>query len=167
MLSDKKILESERNAVYVKSTPGKRLTGTVQENKDAFDKFPALVMRKFNELIDLLTALGYDNIPERLNDTYTITQTNQLIDAETDDLVEDVSIDLDTGIIYITKKNGTVTSVDTALEKIPASFAFIEVDGQYYIQVTNVDGTTSMTNVTNLMNQYEFVSGRIYTHSSN
>ena len=39
MLVDKKILESERNQVYVKSNEGVRLNGSVEENKDVFDTF--------------------------------------------------------------------------------------------------------------------------------
>ena len=47
MLIDKKILESERNAVYVKSTEGSRLAGTVEQNKNVFDKYPELIKEKF------------------------------------------------------------------------------------------------------------------------
>ena len=160
-LTEKKILESERNQVYVKSTPGSRLTGTVSENKNVFDKFPQLIMNKYNELIDLLIASGLDTISEDITNRYTKKQVDDLIDTETGVLVSDIAIDLTTGVITITKKDGTVSTIDTALEKVPATFEFVQdtANDKYYIKVTNVDGTSSQTEVTNLMNQYTFTSG--------
>ena len=76
-LTDNKILTSERNLLYVKPNPGSRLTGTVEENKDAFDKFPQLIMDKYNALVDLLTALGLDSIVTDLESRYTKTETEQ------------------------------------------------------------------------------------------
>lgn len=160
-LTEKKILESERNQIYVKSTPGSRLTGTVSENKNVFDKFPQLIMNKYNELIDLLIAYGLDTISEDITNRYTKKQVDDLIDTETGVLVSDIAIDLTTGIITITKKDGTVSTVDTALEKVPSTFEFVQdtANDKYYIKVTNLDGTSSQTEVTNLMNQYTFTSG--------
>lgn len=160
-LTEKKILESERNQIYVKSTPGSRLTGTVLENKNVFDKFPQLIMNKYNELIDLLIASGLDTISEDITNRYTKKQVDDLIDTETGVLVSDIAIDLTTGVITITKKDGTVSTIDTALEKVPATFEFVQdtANDKYYIKVTNVDGTSSQTEVTNLMNQYTFTSG--------
>lgn len=160
-LTEKKILESERNQIYVKSTPGSRLTGTVSENKNVFDKFPQLIMNKYNELIDLLIASGLDTISEDITNRYTKKQVDDLIDTETGVLVSDIAIDLTTGVITITKKDGTVSTIDTALEKVPATFEFVQdtANDKYYIKVTNVDGTSSQTEVTNLMNQYTFTSG--------
>ena len=70
-LIDNKILESERNSVYVKSTEGDRLVGTVQENKNVFDKYPELIRSKFNELIDLLITCGVDDLAANIADRYT------------------------------------------------------------------------------------------------
>lgn len=160
-LTEKKILESERNQIYVKSTPGSRLTGTVSENKNVFDKFPQLIMNKYNELVDLLIASGLDTIAQDITNRYTKTQVDEIIESETNTLVSDIGINLTTGVITITKKNGTVYTVDTALEKVPATFEFIQdtENDKYYIKVTNVDGSSSQTEVTNLMNQYTFTSG--------
>lgn len=160
-LVDKKVLESERNQVYVKSTPGSRLNGTVSENKNVFDRFPQLIMNKYNELVDLLIASGLDTISEDITNRYTKTQVDDLIDTETGVLVSDIAIDLNTGVITITKKDGTVSTIDTALEKVPATFEFVQdtANDKYYIKVSNVDGTSSQTEVTNLMNQYTFTSG--------
>lgn len=60
-LKEIKIKNSERNQVFVKSTEGSRLTGTVEENKNVFDKFPQLIMDKYNQLIELLISLGVEN----------------------------------------------------------------------------------------------------------
>lgn len=159
MLIEKKILESERNSVYVKSTEGSYLTGTVEQNKNVFDKYPELIKEKFNALVDLLISLGLDTVVEDLADRYTISQTDELVEAETNTLVEDVSIDLTTGAITITKKDGTFKTIDTALEKVPASFELIEENDQFYLRVTNVDGSSTQTEVTNLMNQFTFSDG--------
>ena len=167
-LVDKKVLESERNQVYVKSTQGTRLTGTVEQNKDVFDKFPQLIMQKYNELIDLLTSLQLDNIVTDLSNRYTKTETDELVEAETEDLVANVEINTTTGEITITKKDGTYTTIDTAIEKVPATFEFVQdiENDKYYLKVTNVDGTYSQTEVTNLMNQYTFQNGDIITFSA-
>lgn len=166
-LLNAKILETERNAVYVKSVPGERLTGNVQQNKDVFDKFPQLIMGKYNDLVDLLISLNLDNITTDLSDRYTKTEADAKITEETNSLVANVTIDTNTGIITVTKKDGTSQSVDTALEKVPATFEFVEdiENDKYYLKITNVDGSTSQTEVTNLMNQFTFTSGDIVTFS--
>lgn len=166
-LLNAKILETERNAVYVKSVPGERLTGNVQQNKDVFDKFPQLIMGKYNDLVDLLISLNLDNITTDLSDRYTKTEADAKITEETNNLVANVTINTDTGVITITKKDGTAQSVDTALEKVPATFEFVEdiENDKYYLKITNVDGSTSQTEITNLMNQFTFTSGDIVTFS--
>ena len=163
MLVDKKILESERNQVYVKSNEGVRLNGSVAENKDVFDKFPQLIMNKYNELIDLLIASGLDTVADDFLNRYTKTETDSLIETETSTLVADIGVDLATGVITVTKKEGSKTTIDTALEKVPSTFEFVEdaENDKFYIKVTNVDGTSSQTEVTNLMNQYTFSDGDI------
>ena len=163
MLVDKKILESERNQVYVKSNEGVRLNGSVEENKDAFDKFPQLIMNKYNELIDLLIASGLDTVADDFLNRYTKTETDSLIETETCTLVADIGIDLTTGVITVTKKDGSKATIDTALEKVPSTFEFVEdtENDKFYLKVTNVDGTSSQTEVTNLMNQYTFSEGDI------
>ena len=155
-LSEKKILQSERNAVYVKSNQGRRLTGTVEQNKDAFDKFPQLIMDKYNALIDLLTALGLDSIATDLESRYTKTETDAKISTETNDLIETIQYTKADGKLKITTKGGTSTTIDTDLEKIPASFELIESDGKTYLRITNQDGSYTQTDVTSLLNVYTF-----------
>lgn len=173
-----KILTSEIEANYVKHVTGNKLTGTVQENKDIFDKFPNLVATKFNALIDTLVAtagageLGALNgstattvqgmintFITQIADRYTVSQAQAYVTSETNSLVADVSVNLTTGVITITKKDGTSTSIDTALEKVPATFALVTEGTSVYLVVTNQDGTTTRTDVTSLLNTYTFQNG--------
>lgn len=155
-LSDVKTLNSERNAAYVKSNQGRRLNGTVEQNKDAFDKFPQLNMDKHNELVDLLIALGLDSISTDISSRYTKEETNTKISEETTDLIKTISYTKGDGKFKITTKGGVVTEIDTDLEKIPASFELMEIDGKTYLRITNQDGTYTQTEVTSLLNVYSF-----------
>ena len=155
-LSDTKTLTSERNAAYVKSNPGQRLTGTVEENKNAFDKFPQLNMDKHNALVDLLITLGIDSIVDDLDSRYTKTETDTKISTETNNLIETIGFTADDGKFKITTKGGKETVIDTVLEKVPASFELVTESGKQYLKVTNQDGTSSQTDVTALFNVYRF-----------
>lgn len=155
-LSDVKTLTSERNAAYVKSNQGRRLNGTVEQNKDAFDKFPQLNMDKHNELVDLLISLGLDSISTDISSRYTKEETNTKISEETTDLIKTISYTKGDGKFKITTKGGVVTEIDTDLEKIPASFELMEIDGKTYLRITNQDGTYTQTEVTSLLNVYRF-----------
>lgn len=157
-LSDVKTLTSERNAAYVKSNQGRRLNGTVEQNKDAFDKFPQLNMDKHNELVDLLIALGLDSISTDISSRYTKEETNTKISEETTDLIKTISYTKGDGKFKITTKGGVVTEIDTDLEKIPASFELMEIEGKTYLRITNQDGTYTQTDVTSLLNVYTFNS---------
>ncbi|MFV0515773.1 MAG: hypothetical protein ACK5MV_00035 [Aminipila sp.] len=91
-------------------------------------------------------------------DRYTKAESDTLTATATNTLVQTFDMNLTTGVITVTKKDGTVQTWDTPLEKVPATFEFVEVSGVYYIKVTNVDGTTSQTDVSALMNHYTFSS---------
>lgn len=179
MLKDSKISSAEIAENNVKSAAN-RLVGTANENKNVFDKLTELLAKKINNLVDVLTDLTEeggasqigsapieklvgtnvrDQIVEILDlvcDRYTKQETEALALQETNDLISDLSIDLDTGIITVTKKDGTTKEWDTALEKVPATFEFIDEEGEYFLKITNVDETSSKVNVTSLMNIFEF-----------
>jgi hypothetical protein len=89
-------------------------------------------------------------------DRYTKTEAETLVSSETNNLVADLDVNLTTGVITVTKKDGTTETFDTALEKVPAKFEIVENSGKYALKVTNLDGTTTQTDVTNLMNIYSF-----------
>lgn len=154
-----------------------KLNGTADENKKVFDRLiRSYVMGLYNALIDALTAqtgaseIGaniesvvtktiqgvLDAFNMRINDRYTISQTESLISQETSTLVQNVTLDLDTGILTVQKKDGTKTSVDTPLEKVPASLSLVEEEGKTYLRVTNVDGSYTQTEVTSLISEYSF-----------
>ena len=83
-LIDKKITDAERNNVYVKSTTGNTLTGTVEENKNVFDKYPEFIRVRFNELIDLLTSLGIDSAVISPNTKHIRLNEDKVIETSTD-----------------------------------------------------------------------------------
>lgn len=87
---------------------------------------------------------------------YTKTETNAYVSQETNDLVSSVSVNLNTGVITVTKKDGTQDTFDTALEKVPASMALVEESGGTYLVITNQDGSQTRTNVSNLIDTYTF-----------
>ena len=95
---------------------------------------------------------------EAISDRYTKTEAETLISSGTNDLVANVDVNLTTGVIAVTKKDGTTETFDTALEKVPAKFEIVETDGNYALKITNVDGTSTQTDITNLMNIYNFNS---------
>lgn len=168
-----KITNSEIQKYHVQSVTGNRLTGTVEQNKRVFDNFPQFVADRINEIIDELTGTGgagsisttggtlqsvLDSYLASINDRYTKDATNTLVAAETKDLVKSVAVDINTGVITVTKKDGTATTIDTAIEKIPATFSLENDDatGKASLVVTNQDGSVTKTDVSNLLNHYTF-----------
>lgn len=168
-----KITNSEIQKYHVQSVTGNRLTGTVEQNKMVFDNFPQFVADRINEIIDELTGTGgagsisttggtlqsvLDSYLASINDRYTKDATNTLVTAETKDLVKSVAVDINTGVITVTKKDGTSTTIDTAIEKIPATFSLENDDatGKASLVVTNQDGSVTKTDVSNLLNHYTF-----------
>lgn len=145
---------------------------------DGQKAFAARLMANFNALLQQLnngaaavevaaiegaSGLTVQAVLESLTDLikacYTASQADALIIQETYDLVQSVNMDLATGVLTVSKKDGSTQSWDTALEKVPASFALTQADGIWRLVVTNVDGSSSSTDVTNLMNVYNFTAG--------
>jgi len=61
-IAGQKITEDEIRLINVKSTPGSRLHGTVQENKNVFDKLPEFIAGKINGLITAVINEGAGEI---------------------------------------------------------------------------------------------------------
>lgn len=97
-----------------------------------------------------------DEFATSIANRYTKAETDSKVSTETNDLVKTLDIDLNTGVFTITKKDGTVETIDTTLEKVPTNFAFVEENGMYYLRVTNTDGTSTQVDVTTLFNDYTF-----------
>lgn len=176
-IKDQKITATEKNQYNVKSVKGSRLTGTVSENKNVFDRLVEFFIDKYNALIDEIVGgtfaddveAQYEGNTKALNDIlsdieaeilarYTASETDALVTQTTNPLVNGFDLNLTTGVITVTYKDGTVKTWDTPLEKVPAKFEFVEEDGSYYLKVTNEDGSSTKTNVTSLMNIYGFES---------
>lgn len=96
------------------------------------------------------------NFEGAIANRYTKAEAETLLATGTNDLVADIDVNLTTGVITVTKKDGTVETFDTAIEKVPAKFELVEENNVYYLKVTNLDGTSTQTDVTNLMNIYTF-----------
>ena len=97
-----------------------------------------------------------DEFATSIANRYTKAEIDSKVSTETNDLVKTLDIDLNTGVFTITKKDGTVETIDTTLEKVPTNFAFVEENGMYYLKVTNTDGTSTQVDVTTLFNDYTF-----------
>ena len=91
-----------------------------------------------------------------ISDRYTKTETETLVANDTNNLVADVDVNLTTGVITVTKKDGTTETFDTALEKVPAKFEVVENSGSYVLKITNMDGTVTQADITQFMNVYNF-----------
>ena len=148
------------------------------ELKAIFDKAGLSIKTFINTLVDGLSAstaasnIGADvasvttkTLQAVLNafeaaiaERYTKMQTDTLIGEETNNLLSDFSIDLNTGVITITRKDGSKITFDTVLEKVPATFELIEEDNVCLLKITNVDGTSSQVDVTTLFNEYSFLN---------
>ena len=93
---------------------------------------------------------------EEILNRYTKNEIDTLVSGNTNNLVADVDVNLTTGVITVTKKDGTIETFDTALEKVPAKFEIVENGPSLFLKITNVDGTSTQTDITELMNVYDF-----------
>lgn len=87
---------------------------------------------------------------------YTKTEAETLLATGTNNLVADIDVNLTTGVITVTKKDGTKETFDTAIEKVPSKFEIVESGDAFALKITNVDGTSTQTDITNFMNIYNF-----------
>lgn len=87
---------------------------------------------------------------------YTKVETDTLVATQTNNLLASITFDANTGVFTVTEKDGTVYTINTALEKVPATFELVTVGQYVYLRITNVDGTYTQTDVTSLMNVYTF-----------
>lgn len=153
-----------------------RVTGQATTLKAVFDKAGVDIKTALNGLMEQLEALtAAGNIGAEVDSTvahtvqgiltafdtaignrYTKAETDTLVASETNNLVKSITFNSSTGVFTITKADDTTTTIDTALEKVPATFELIESSGTYYLRITNLDGTYTQTNVTELMNVYTF-----------
>lgn len=81
--------------------------------------------------------------------------TTKATKVEVSTLVQDVTFEEKTGIITITKKNGSKLTIDTHMEKIAVNFTY-DAKSQKII-LTLIDGTKQYIDLAALITQYEFL----------
>lgn len=164
-----------KNVLNVSALPD-RVQNQAQTLKATFDQAGVDIKAALNALIaELEASTSADNIgadvqsvatktvqailtafEEEIANRYTKTEAETLLATGTNDLVADVDVNLTTGVITIRKKDGTVETFDTAIEKVPAKFEVVENGDTYALKITNVDGTSTQADITNFMNIYTF-----------
>lgn len=107
-----------------------------------------------------------DTLAEEVANRYAKAETDALLTAGTKDLVEAVTYSAANGVFTITHKDGSAETIDTALEKVPASMALVEEGNSVYLVITNQDGSKTQTDVSNLLNEYVFQSGTTISFST-
>lgn len=136
------------NSTLIPAITGDGASGGGASNIGAsVDDFPG------NTVQDVLDAFN-----DALIARYTKAETNAYVGQETNDLVASVRVNLDTGVIIVTKKDGTKDTFDTALEKVPATMALVDGGGKTYLVITNQDGSQTRTDVSKLIDTYTFVN---------
>ena len=96
-----------------------------------------------------------DSATDILDDRVITLDTTKATKTEVATLVSDVTFEESTGIITITKKNGSRVTIDTQLEKIAVNFDYNPTTEQ--IVLTLIDGTKQYIELSALITQYEFL----------
>lgn len=90
-----------------------------------------------------------------IDDRVITLDTTKATKTEVATLVADVTFEESTGIITITKKNGSKIAIDTQMEKIAINFVYNPTTQQ--IILTLIDGTKQYIDLSALITQYEFL----------
>ena len=96
-----------------------------------------------------------DNATDTIDDRVITLDTTKATKTEVATLVSDVTFEESTGIITITKKNGSRVTIDTQMEKIAVNFSYNQTTQQ--IILTLIDGTKQYIDLSALITQYEFL----------
>lgn len=96
-----------------------------------------------------------DSATDTIDDRVITLDTTKATKTEVATLVADVTFEESTGIITITKKNGSVITIDTQMEKIAVNFTYDPTTEQ--IILTLIDGTKQYIDLSALITQYEFL----------
>ena len=96
-----------------------------------------------------------DSATDILDDRVITLDTTKATKTEVATLVSDVTFEESTGIITITKKNGSKFTIDTQMEKIAVNFDYNPTTEQ--IVLTLIDGTKQYIDLSALITQYEFL----------
>lgn len=96
-----------------------------------------------------------DAATDEIDNRVITLDTTKATKAEVSTLVQDVTFEEKTGIITITKKNGSKLTIDTQMEKIAVNFTY-DAKSQKII-LTLIDGTKQYIDLAALITQYEFL----------
>lgn len=96
-----------------------------------------------------------DVATDEIDNRVITLDTTKATKAEVSTLVQDVAFEEKTGIITITKKNGSKIMIDTQMEKIAVNFSYNAETQQ--IILTLIDGTKQYIDLAALITQYEFL----------
>lgn len=96
-----------------------------------------------------------DSATNTIDDRVIALDTTKATKTEVATLVADVTFEESTGIITITKKNGSRVTIDTRMEKIAVNFTYNQTTQQ--IIITLIDGTKQYIDLSALITQYEFL----------
>lgn len=96
-----------------------------------------------------------DSATDILDDRVITLDTTKATKTEVATLVSDVTFEESTGIITITKKNGSKVTIDTQMEKIAVNFDYDPTTEQMIL--TLIDGTKKYIDLSALITQYEFL----------
>lgn len=96
-----------------------------------------------------------DSATDTLDDRVITLETTKATKTEVATLVADVTFEESTGIITITKKNGSKVTIDTQMEKIAVNFDYDPTTQQIILAL--IDGTKQYIDLSALITQYEFL----------
>lgn len=96
-----------------------------------------------------------DSAVDVIDDRVVEMDANKATKVEVASLVADVSYNEATGIFTITKKNGSVLTIDTKLEKLAINFKYNATTQQLIITLD--DGSKQYIDLSALITQYEFM----------
>lgn len=95
-----------------------------------------------------------NNVINTIDDRVVAMDTNKLSVEVANTMVKDVSLDDATGVITITKLNGSTVTIDTKLEKIAVNIGWNAQTQKLILYLD--DGTTMELDLSTLITQYEF-----------
>lgn len=96
-----------------------------------------------------------DVATDEIDNRVITLDTTKATKTEVATLVQDVTFEENTGIITITKKNGSKVTIDTQMEKIAVNFDYDATTQK--IILTLIDGTKQYIDLAALITQYEFL----------
>lgn len=102
-----------------------------------------------------------DKLDDRIITLDTVKADMQVVN----DMVADVSLNSNTGVITVTYKNGSHVDYDTNLEKIAVNFSYNYVNQRLVLTLT--DGSKQYVDMSALITQYEFEDSATIAFSIN